>query len=191
MKYFSKIVKNNGKFFSAIVLILTIIPMSIFILLFAYFLFYYFGTNSNIEWVRYAVHSIDNIVTQSDYYDNRIISDNIVLNDNKFVITENNGKFNIIMYTKYNEYETIFYDANDWYITSEKKYVVGNGEYAVIYTDNDGIDKCKVLLKTDNSLSKKLMEYSEYITILHNFDEFAEDEQKNLLNPEENTLHIK
>ncbi|MDO4300989.1 MAG: hypothetical protein Q4D26_06315 [Clostridia bacterium] len=131
-------------------------------------------------------YAINDKVTDSNYYDQDVIKDRIVLNGGKFVITEVDDRFNLIMYTKYNKVQNIILNSFYWDVLDNKIYVVGDNEYAVTYTDMDEEDKCKVLLKNSSVLIDEITNYSEDIKILNSFEEFTKDEQRVLLDIKNN-----
>lgn len=163
------------------------IPLLIFFVLIIYVLLFHFGANSNIEFIRDMTHYIDNKVMNTEYYDQRIIKDEVVLNGGKFVVTKNNNEFNLLMYSKYNEVEEIFSNGLCWDVSNDKIYIVGNKGYAVTYIDTDNNrEKCKILMKEEDVFNNGKTNYPNDISILDNFNEFTKEEQKELLDIEEN-----
>lgn len=184
-----KVLKIKKIIIRIIIAILAVIcgtPLFMFLILLVFFMLFYTGANSGIEWVENLTYAINDKVTDSNYYDQDVIKDRIVLNGGKFVITEVDDRFNLIMYTKYNKVQNIILNSFYWDVLDNKIYVVGDNEYAVTYTDMDEEDKCKVLLKNSSVLIDEITNYSEDIKILNSFEEFTKDEQRVLLDIKNN-----
>lgn len=181
-----KIKKGICKVIVIIMAILGSIPLFMFFILFMFFVLFYAGTNSDIGWIENITYAINDNIVGSNHYNQSVIKDKIVLNGGKFVITEMDDKFNLIMYTKYNKVQAVFLNGVSWNVSDDKIYLVGNDEYAVTYTDVDERVRCKVMLLNNNFLINEIASYPEDIKILDNFDEFTKDEQKILLDIKEN-----
>lgn len=177
MKFFLKVKKNKYKIIIIFSVLIISIPVFSFIVLSMYFVLFNIGANSNIDVIRDITYKIDNKISGTNYYDMSIIKDKVALNSGKFIITEKNGKFNLIMYTKYNKIQYVFSNCSCWDVSDNRVYIIGDNEYAVIYTDDNKSDKCKILLKNDNVLIDDIMKYPDDIIILNDFEEFTENER--------------
>lgn len=177
MKFFVKVKKIICKIVIIFSILFISIPILSFIVLSMFFVLFNIGANSNIDVIKNITYKINDKISGTNYYDMSIIEDKVVLNDGKFIITEKNDKFNLIMYTQYNKIQYIFTNCFCWDILDNRVYIIGDNEYAVIYTDNNKREKCKILLKSDNVLIDDIMKYSEDIIILNDFEEFTENER--------------
>ena len=186
MKLKINIKKFIVKFGITIIIILVTIPLFMFGILSAFFILFHIGVNSDIELIEKFSYKINDIVTEANYYDTRIIKDEIVLNSGKFVITKNNDKFNLIMYIDHNKTHTVLTNGSCWDISDNKVYFIGDSEFAVIYTDDDNKDKCKILIENDDYLLNELNKYYDEIEILNSFEDFTKSEQNILINIKNN-----
>lgn len=182
MKLPMRIKKIICKIIIACSIFLVCISFLSFMLLSIFFLLFYIGSNTNIDFIKDITYKINNELSETNYYDLSIIEDKIVLNDGKFIITETNGEFNLIMYTKYNKIQYVLCNAFCWDVLDNKIYIVGDNEYGIIYTDVNKKDKCKILLKSNNDLIYDIINYPEDVIILKDFEEFTENEQEKIIN---------